>query len=248
MSLRALVSCTDFLSGRTRMSLLLSCRTATLLLSAEAARLRDLRAHVRVLEPALKQLIPRHIQAKPVHRPWMDDGSWMLRRWMVGPGAPRDNENAFWAHASPRAQCPWWVKELSETLLTWPLCSAHACIYNSGCIGPYCFPDPHEHVPETFVRHFHTGPRMWDAQLRHAAAHGISEMAGNFKVSNLDHAGLIVDTYMVARELEDSYAEAWLGSDRGAQHHRPQRMGSQRMSSSSPSSPADGEPGLPSVP
>ena len=240
MSLRALVSCTDFLSGRKRVSLLLSCRTANLLLSAEAARLRDLRAHVRVLEPALKQLIPRHILAKPVHH---------FHSWMLGPGAPRSfNENAFWAHVNFLAEGPWWVKELSETLLTWPLCSAHACIYNSGCIGPYCFPDPHEHVPETFVRHFHTGPRMWDAQLRRAAAHGISEMAGNFKVSNLDHAGLIVDTYMVARELEDSYAEAWLGSDRGAQHHRPQRMGSQRMSSSSPSSPADGEPGLPSVP
>ena len=139
--LRALVCCTGFVSGRTRVSLLFSCRSAGVLLSAEAARLRNLRAHQRVLDPALKQLIPRHIRAKPV-LPWMDDGSWKLRfhSWMVGPGAPRDNENAFWAHASPRAQCPWRVKELSETLLTWPLCSAHACIYNSGCIGPYCFP------------------------------------------------------------------------------------------------------------
>ena len=199
--------CTGFVSGRTRVSLLFSCRSAGVLLSAEAARLRNLRAHQRVLDPALKQLIPRHIRAKPV-LPWMDDGSWKLRfhSWMVGPGAPRDNENAFWAHASPRAQAPWWLKDLSETLMTWPLCSGNnGYRYNYGCIGPYSFPDPDEHVPETFVRIFHHGTRMWDAQLRHAAENRISEMAGNFKVSNRDNSGLIVDIYMVARKLEDRH-------------------------------------------
>ena len=88
---------------------------------------------------------------------------------------------------------------MSETLMTWPLCSGNGYRYNYGCIGPYSFPDPDEHVPETFVRNSHHGPRMWDAQLR------LDPLAGNFKVSNLDSAGLIVDTYMVARELENRH-------------------------------------------
>ena len=92
---------------------------------------------------------------------------------------------------------------MSEILMTWPLCSGNAYVYNCGCIGPYSFPDPDEHVPETFVRNSHHGPRMWDAQLR------LDPWAGNFKVSNLDSEEVIVDTYMVARELENPLSRHW---------------------------------------
>ena len=112
-----------------RESLLLSCRSAGVLLSAEAARLRNLRAHAPVLDPALKQLIPPHICVTPPGEAW--------HSWLMTSGAPRRNENAFWAHASPRAQAPWWLKNLSETLMTWPLCSGNGYTYNCGCIGPH---------------------------------------------------------------------------------------------------------------
>ena len=196
--LRALVCCTGFVSGRTRVSLLFSCRFAGVLLSAEAARLRKLRAHQRVLDPALKLVIPPEmIRVTP-----SGAESWLAQQGqlyycLMTTGAPRDNENAFWVHAPPGAQAPWWLKELSETLMTWPFCSPNGCVFNCGCVGPYRFPDPHEHVPETFVRSFRHGPRMWDAQLRH------DPWAGNVKVSNRDSVGVIMDTYMVSRELDN---------------------------------------------
>ena len=175
---------------------MLSCRFACVLLSAEAARLRKLRVRHGVLDPALKLIVPhRLLRLTPA-----GGDSGIAHEWLMTTGAPRDNENAYWVHASPQVQAPWWLKELSEILMTWPLCSGNAYVYNSGCIGPYNFPDPDEHVPETFVRNSHHGPRMWDAQLR-LGTHFLM----NFKVSNADSDGLIVDTYMVAREFEDRH-------------------------------------------
>ena len=202
--LQALALCKDHVSGRTRVALMLSCRFAGVLLSAEAARLRKLRVRHGVLDPALKLVVPhRLLRLTPA-----GGESDIAHDWLMTTGAPRENENAYWAHASPDAQAPWWLKELSEILMTWPLCSGNAYVYNCGCIGPYSFPDPDEHVPETFVRNPHHGVRMWDAQLR------FDPLAGNFKVSNQDsiwwreNEGLIVDTYMVATELENRHWSA----------------------------------------
>ena len=153
-----------FVSGRTRVSLLFSCRYACVLLSTEAARLRKLRAHHGVLDPALKLVVPRRILRVPPGLKFvvpLGGERDICQQWLMTTGASRENENAFWAHASPRAQAPWWLKDLSEILMTWPLCSGNAYVYNCGCIGPYSFPDPDEHVPETFVRKSHHGLKQF---------------------------------------------------------------------------------------
>ena len=131
-------------------------------LSMETARLRRLHQSNQIFKEVVHRFCPLSRTSPPNCDGW--------EAWLENIGAPRENNNTYWAHTVPATQAPWWLKHLSEELISRGAGFALERCFDTGCLGPYGWPDPAEPIPETWVLDgacTSWGSARWDVQRRY---------------------------------------------------------------------------------